>query len=128
MVDARKFLGGKWLRKKHIDPTKDTVVTIADVVMDRYEPDEDDDSNGTKDEECLALRFEELTQQLGLNETNNGMMIEMLGHETDDWVGKRITLFVDSTVMYKGKRTGGVRIRSKLPTAAAKRTRKTTRK
>lgn len=124
MADARKFLGGKWLRKKHIDPTKDTAMTISGVVVDRFEPDEEDEAEG---EECLALKFDDIRQQLGLNETNNGVMIEMLGHETDDWVGKRITLFVDPTVKYKGERTGGVRIRSNLPTAAAKARRKTKR-
>lgn len=128
MVDARKFLGGKWLRKKHIDPTRDTTFTIVDVVQDHYEPDEDDeDANGTIEQERLALRFNEIDKQLGLNETNNEMMIEMLGHETDEWKGKRIDLYVDSSVVFKGKRCGGVRIRPKLSTGAPKTRRKTKR-
>jgi hypothetical protein len=46
-----------------------------------------------------------------LNRTNADSITEILGtDETDEWAGGRVVLYVDKTVMYAGKRTGGVRV------------------
>ncbi|MEQ9410481.1 MAG: hypothetical protein RIK87_22290 [Fuerstiella sp.] len=37
------------------------------------------------------------------------------GDDTDHWPGKAITLWPDPSVMYAGKRVGGVRIRPTIP-------------
>ena len=43
---------------------------------------------------------------------------EMHGLDSDAWAGKAVTLFIDTAVMYQGKRTGGVRVKAQAQEAA----------
>jgi hypothetical protein len=48
-----------------------------------------------------------------LNSTNGQVIAAFLGSEnTDDWVGHKIVLFNDPSVMYAGKFSGGLRARA----------------
>lgn len=51
-----------------------------------------------------------------VNPTNWDILESAYGINTDDWIGKPIEIFFDTSVMYKGKRTGGIRVR--VPQAA----------
>ena len=65
-----------------------------------------------------CLHFKELDKPLVLNATNIASTEKVCGSDnTDDWIGKRLVLYTDPNVMYKGKMTGGVRIRAPKPTA-----------
>lgn len=67
-----------------------------------------------------ALTFHETDKPLILNITNITTCEELLGNETTDtWIGKRIVLYVEPSVMYAGKKVGGIRIRLPRPGAAA---------
>jgi hypothetical protein len=35
--------------------------------------------------------------------------------ETDEWVGKQCTLYTDPTIMFAGKKTGGLRVKTGSP-------------
>lgn len=50
-------------------------------------------------------------QKFGLNKTNCAEIAAMCGDDCDGWVGKGVVLSHDPTVMYAGKRIGGVKLR-----------------
>jgi len=64
-------------------------------------------------EQKWVLKFHEIEQGLVLGETNRGLMVIATGSEySEEWIGKRIVLYNDSTVMLGRERTGGVRVRA----------------
>lgn len=68
---------------------------------------------GEQKEKKIVLYFDGLDKGLTLNKTNGDSLHEITGSkEVEDWVGKRIILFVDPSVMYMGKKVGGIRIKS----------------
>lgn len=118
-MDTRPFYAGRWLKAEHLDPTKDTVMTIADVTAEKVG--DDDDEEGAKTQVCL--HFDESKQILGLNATNARTLWDLFGYDSDDWLDKRIALWVDPHVQFGKKVVEGVRIRPRTP-AATKRARK----
>ena len=59
----------------------------------------------------IDLTFVETQKKLSLNKTNTLFLIDEFGDETDEWEHKKITLYNDKNIMYKGKRVGGLRLR-----------------
>ena len=53
------------------------------------------------------------------NGTNWDVIEALYGPESDDWIGKCITLWRDPSVKFKGKRTGGIRVREIVPSDGA---------
>lgn len=84
---------------------KDTVVTITGV--DFAEVGEEKARKG-------VLRLEEFPRAMVLNRTNLKRLIAMLGNETDDWTGKRITLYPSETD-FGGNTVPCLRVRETLP-------------
>ena len=71
---------------------------------------------GEPPEYKYILNFKEC-KPLVLNSTNGQLAAMAIGSpETDDWIGKQVTMFNDKTVSFAGKLTGGVRIRPDGPT------------
>lgn len=65
-----------------------------------------------------CLHFKELEKPLVLNQTNIASCAEICeAEDTDLWRKKRVVLYTDPTVMYAGKRVGGIRIRKPKATA-----------
>lgn len=76
---------------------------------------------GASEELKWALHFDELEKPLILNQTNGTMIASILGsQESDDWIGKKIVLYSDPTIMYAGKIIGGIRVRAPRNQPAAK--------
>lgn len=46
-----------------------------------------------------------------LNKGNGEMICVLYGDDTDGWAGKSIEIYADPTIMFGGKRTGGIRVR-----------------
>lgn len=62
------------------------------------------------DEYKPGLTFEEEPRPLILNKTNWTLIAGFLkSDDTDDWIGKKVTFYNDSSVQMKGKVIGGVR-------------------
>lgn len=62
----------------------------------------------------ITVWFEELEKPLVLNMTNASVIAAVAKSETDienTWVGAKVVLYTDPTVQYKGKVTGGIRVR-----------------
>lgn len=59
------------------------------------------------------LNFKELEKPLILKPTNGGIIETVIGSkEFKDWIGHKIVLYVEPTVSYAGKITGGIRVRA----------------
>lgn len=95
------------------DLEQPTVLTIGNVVQEEIE------SDGTVKLKAV-MHFTERDAKPWIVNAGNWMTIEdVYGEESDDWTGKRVELFVDATVMFGGKRVGGVRVRIPAGTAPA---------
>jgi hypothetical protein len=74
---------------------------------------------GAEQENKWCLEFHESDKPLVLNSINIQLCEKIFGSDdTDDWVGQRIVLYVDPTVSYGGKVTGGIRVRAPKKAAA----------
>jgi hypothetical protein len=59
-----------------------------------------------------VVYFEEFSRGLVLNRTNGKRIIAQLGNETDDWTGKRITLYRSETD-FAGKTVPCIRVKDR---------------
>jgi hypothetical protein len=88
--------------------TKRVLVTIDRVEIERIE--------GESKEDKPVLYFAGHERGLVLNRTNADEITAIIGDpETDRWSGHKIVLYVDPTVMYAGKRVGGIRVMAPPP-------------
>ena len=79
-------------------------LTIAKVEMKEFDGD-----NGTKERKPIIFFTND--KQMVCNKTNGTTLGQMLGNDTDDWLGKEITLIVQS-VDFAGKSTPAIRIKN----------------
>ena len=85
------------------DVEEDTPLTISSIEVEEV---------GQDKTEIPVLYSEELDRGIVLSsKAIKEQLVERLGDETDAWIGKTIVVFNDKSVMYKGKRVGGIRIR-----------------
>lgn len=62
----------------------------------------------------FVLTFEEFDKQFVCNKTNSLTLSKLLGDESDDWPGRKITLY-STEVQYKNEMVPSIRIKNKLP-------------
>lgn len=105
MPHFRKFFPTGFIDES--DLPKDVTVTIAGVAMESLQ------IPGRSKEDKLVLTFEGAKKKAVLNKTNAIRIAKMYGNDTDDWVGKKITLYFDPSVKFGNDRVGGVRVRPK---------------
>jgi hypothetical protein len=74
---------------------------------------------GSQAEEKYVLYFEGEDRGLVLNKTNSTTIARLHGEDTNDWIGKQITLFA-TEVPFQGEVVDALRVRSKLPKRPAK--------
>jgi len=79
-------------------------LTISKIEMKEFDGD-----NGSKERKPIIFFANE--KQMVCNKTNGTTLGEMFGNETDDWLGKEITLIVQS-VDFAGKSTPAIRIKN----------------
>jgi hypothetical protein len=95
----------KYLKADELDG--DTVFTIAGVSVENV-------GTAQKAESKPVISFEETDKGLVLNKTNANTISSLYGPDTDDWSGKRVTLFA-TEVDFQGKQTLAIRVRMKKP-------------
>jgi hypothetical protein len=94
----RAFSGTTYL--KAVDLDDDLTLTIEGVELIEFD-------DGSKP----MVTFQEIDKGFVLNKTNKNSIVAVLGTaETDDWVGKQITLF-PTTVDFSGKQVEAIRVR-----------------
>lgn len=87
------------------DITGPTVLTINDAYQEEVS------SDGGK-ELKLIIKWREPDQKpLIMNNTNWMVCEDAYGLNTDMWLGKQVEVYIDPSVMFGGKRVGGLRLR-----------------
>jgi len=85
------------------DLAKPLLLTIGSVELRRV--------GGEDGEEKPVMHFREDVKSFIVNQTNWITIESAYGDESDHWAGKQIVVFYDPTIAFKGRRTGGVRVR-----------------
>lgn len=123
MADVRllfpaDYLTAAWLKGR------DVPLTIAKVHVDDLKTD-----RGSEKKPVIVFRELEAKRAKGetgvpfkfvLNRTCAKVIAALYGHETNDWVGKRVTLF-PTTCQAFGQTVDCIRVRDKAPQGAPKR-------
>lgn len=65
-----------------------------------------------------VMHFTALLKPLILNRGNGETVAALYGDDTDAWVGRPIEIYADPSIMFGGKRVGGVRVRAPQRAAA----------
>jgi hypothetical protein len=108
MANISQMTESKYLRGG--DVPHDMVVTIQKVGKINIA------KEGDEPEYKWAIRFEEIGKPMLLNATNIKRAAKACNsQETDEWIGKRVTLYFDPDVEFAGNVVGGLRIRGAAP-------------
>ena len=107
MGHYRRLYDSPWLASWDID--KDTVVTIKQVVAGEV-----GGHQGQAMKKRPIVFFEGATKGMVCNATNGKSIASMYGNDTDDWIGKRITLYT-TDVEVAGAKVGAIRVRPGVP-------------
>lgn len=84
--------------------TKEPTLTILSAQLVRLEQEDG------REKEKGVIRFKETDRGWVLNRTNLELLAALLGVETDQWAGKRVTLFAQP-VKFGGKTELGIRVK-----------------
>ena len=79
---------------------------------------EDNVGQGKDAKDVWVIFFKEVEKGLILNKTNSGIIGKLYGEDTDDWIGKRVTLYA-TEVQFGNEMVEAIRIRTKIPKGAA---------
>lgn len=94
---------------------KEDVTTPLRVIIGPVHREEIQSDNGKEFKNVMEVKGH--PKKLILNNINWDTLENAYGEDSDDWIGKEMELYVDPSVMFGGKRVGGVRVR--IPTAPA---------
>lgn len=100
----------KFLSKDDLGEQGALLLTIKSVTFENVGREDDP-------EQKPCLHFNETNKPLVLNRTNGEYVGSLYGDDTDTWAGKQVVVYFDATIMFAGKRTGGLRVRA--PKSAA---------
>jgi hypothetical protein len=95
----------KFLKRSDLGEDDERMFTITGV---------SEENAGTADQEDIkwALLFKEIDKPMILNWTNMQLLEKVTGSDnTDDWTGKRVLVWFDESVQFKGEMKGGLRIK-----------------
>jgi hypothetical protein len=105
MPKVSEMIISKFLRKEDLDD--EVVVTLKAVTLE--------DMPGDTHEQRWVLTFRELAKGLVLNTTTIRVLEKAYGQDSDDWMSKKCSLYVDPNVSFKGQIVGGLRLRPMKP-------------
>ena len=111
MPTVSDLKSSKYLTKEDVTPPVTLTITgykEVNVAMENQAPDMK-----------WALTFKEIEKPMVLNQTNGNLIAGITESEDfDDWIGKKIVLFNDKSIVFAGKVTGGIRVRDPKMQAA----------
>jgi hypothetical protein len=115
MALVKDMIQSKYLRKEDFDD--DQICTIKGVRQDNLAKDDQ------QPEMRWVLGFREHPKPMVLNITSIRVLEQAYGGDTDQWIGNKVTVYVDPNVSFGGKVVGGLRLRipkQKPPAATPK--------
>lgn len=102
-MNTKRFLSN-YVKAK--DVKEPITLTVTAVEAETFK-----DDNGAE-RESLVLYAKEIEQGVVMSKSALSQVVEIFGsEETEEWTGKKIVLFNDPNVTFKGKRVGGLRFR-----------------
>ena len=105
MAKTSEMIESKYLKQADV-ADEEMVVTIVKVGKGNIA------KEGDEPELKWMVRFNEFSKPMIINSTNIKRLARACGsEESDDWVGKKVVLYVDHDVEYAGNVVGGLRIR-----------------
>ena len=107
MADMRQAFPSDYLSAKDIQAKGPQKVTINAVNSEQVRGD-----NGLEDKWILS--FNGCRKRLILNVTNNNTLIDAFGYESNDWLGKAVTMFTVD-VQFGSKMVLGLRLKIEAP-------------
>lgn len=112
MPNINQMIESKYLKQSDVDGEMEvTIAKIGQINVAR-----EDEQPELK----WAARFTELPKPMVLNSTNLQLLAKACGsEESDDWVGKKVTVYADPNVSFGGKLVGGLRIKLPIKKASA---------
>lgn len=108
-MNVNEAFPSKYIKASDIGD-KAITVTIENITLE-------DVGQGQKKEEKIVLHFQGKEKGLVCNKTNANTISGFYGDETEDWIGKRITL-VTREVEFQGDAVMAVRVSLKKPVSA----------
>lgn len=106
-MNAELLFPSKYIKSSDL-MGKDVTKTIKKVAMDTLVR-----QGGQKDKKPV-IWFSDTEKMLVMNKTNCKTIISLYGKETNDWIGKRITLY-PTRAQFGGSEVDAVRIRAMKP-------------
>ena len=104
-MNINAFKQSRYMTK--MDVERPLVCTISEVKSENVAPD------GQAPENKAVIYFEEDCKPLVQGSQGLAKIAKFLGSEdTDDWTGKKVTVYIDDNIMYGGKEVGGIRCRA----------------
>lgn len=100
MPKVSEMIQSKFLRKEDFD--EDRVLTIKTVKLE--------DMPGDSGDQKWVLYFREEAKGMALNVTTIRVLENAFGDDSDNWVGKKVKVYVDPNVSFGGKVVGGLRL------------------
>lgn len=94
-----------WLAVEDIEGLGDVIVEIEAV----YKHSDVEFEAGRKEKAVYSMSFKGGKKQLILNSTNRVMLKDHFGSNVKDWIGKKITLYVQDGVRLKNRLVKGIR-------------------
>ena len=106
MPNINQMIESKYLKQSDLDGEVEvTIVKVGQINVAR----EDE-----QPEMKWAAKFQEFKKPMVLNSTNLQLLAKACqSEESDDWIGKKVTIYADPNVSFGGKLVGGLRV--KLP-------------
>jgi len=106
MPRTSEMMESKYLKKEDFDEDG-TICTVRG--FERVNVAKEDERPEMK----WVMTFEEFDKGMVLNSTNIQLAEAAMGSDnTDDWIGRRIIVYVDPNVSYQGKLMGGLRLKA----------------
>lgn len=102
MALVRDMIQSKFLRKEDFD--EDQICTIKGCKLE-------DVGRDDAPEQRWTLYFREHIKGMVLNVTTIRVLEQSYGGDSDMWIGKPVTVYVDPNVSFGGKVVGGLRLR-----------------
>jgi hypothetical protein len=108
---VKDMIQSKFLRKEDFD--EDQICTIKGCKLEDVGRDDNPEQRWT-------LYFREHAKGMVLNVTTIRVLEQSYGGDSDLWIGKPVTVYVDPNVSFAGKVVGGLRLRVQRVKASPK--------
>jgi hypothetical protein len=105
MPSIHDLIPSRYIKKDDLGANEAALCTIRSLTRENV---------GTQDEpaEKVVIGLDEFDKSFVANITNVYAIAAIYGDDYGEWIGKKIVIYFDPSVLFKGKVTGGMRVRA----------------